>query len=154
MRFKYIVSFTAGEITDQALREAFDRLGADELNITRTRQGRSGAALSKIQKAIVSILADDRPHWRRDIVQAAVEKGFSYAGVNKALVQLTSTGEIVCFERGLYGSPRASADAASDFPPRKNQLRNKSSFEKVIELIHSRPQTAAVLKLRNFSRLA
>ena len=79
-------------------------------------------------------------------MKAASDKGFSYTGIKKALVRLTSIGEIVCFEHGLYGSSRTSGDAAAEFPPRKNQLRDKTSFEKVIELIHSQPQTAAVLR--------
>src|SRR5689334_23996915 len=101
MRLKYTVSFTASEIDEGVLRKAFDRLGASELKIIRSPRDQSQAPLSKIQKAIVSILADDKPHWRRDIVKAASDKGFSYTGVNKALVRLTSIGEIVCFEHGL-----------------------------------------------------
>ena len=123
------VSFTADEMDEGSFRETFGRLGASELKIIRS-PGINPKLLSKIQKAIVSILADDKPHWKRDIVKAASDKGFSYTGINKALVRLTSIGEIVCFEHGLYGSSRTSGDAAAEFPPRKNQLRDKTSSRK------------------------
>src|SRR5690349_19082483 len=98
MRFRYTVSFTADEIEEQAVREALSRLGAADLKITRSSEAESDPGLSKIQRAIVSILGDDEPHWRRDIVDAACAKGFSYTGVNKALVRLTNAGQILCFK--------------------------------------------------------
>jgi DNA-binding MarR family transcriptional regulator len=148
MRFRYTVSFTADEIEEQAVRKALGRLGVADLKITRSSEADSNAGLSKIQRAIVSILGDDEPHWRRDIVDAARAKGFSYTGVNKALVRLTNAGQILCFKHGLYGSLKTNAEAAAAFPARKNRLSEKTSFQEVIELISEQPQTAAVLRER------
>ena len=115
MRFKYTISFAAEEMDEGVLRDAFDRLGASEFKFIRSREDQSESSLSRDSKAVMSILADDKPHWRRDVVEAACANGFSYAGVNKAMVRLTNAGQIVCFKHGLYGSVRTDPETATAF---------------------------------------
>ena len=146
MRFKYTVSFTAEEMDEAALRDAFDRLGASEFKFIRSREDQSESSLSKTQKAVMSILADDKPHWRRDIIEAACANGFSYTGVNKAMVRLTNAGQIICFRHGLYGSLKTNPEVATAFPSRANKLKEQTSLSQVVQLINEQPQTAAVLR--------
>ena len=87
MRFKYTVSFTAKEMDEGVLRDAFDRLGASELKFIRSREDQSESSLSKTQKAVMSILADDKPHWRRDIVEIWVHNDFERGSRNERLMK-------------------------------------------------------------------
>ena len=146
MQFIYTISFTATGLDERKFRQSCERLGATEVSITRSRQGTSAQSRNEIEEAIKSILEDDMPHRRRDIIEAIRSRGLSYRGVDQALGRLVAAGEIVCFKHGLYGSLRTSVASATALPPRINKLKKASSFTRVVELIQNQPQTAVVLR--------
>ena len=146
MRFRYTISFKADGVDDRAFLNALKGLGAAEISIARYDEKQVSRRPGKIHDAILSILKDDKPHRRRDIIEAACSRGLSYTGVNNALARMVAAGEIVCFRHGLYGSLRTSLASAAVVPPRINRLKEKSSFTRVVELIQGRPQTAFILR--------
>jgi DNA-binding MarR family transcriptional regulator len=98
---------------------------AADIDLSRLR-------LSPVEQAVLTILRDNMPHRRGQLLTAT---GAAAPTVSHALDALISLGLAQRFRHGVYGSMEAKEEEARALPPRMNSTTQHSTFGRVVGLI-------------------